>query len=288
MLHDNTYKNEGWTEVIEPKRSLLDVNLKELWRYRDLIMLFVRRDFVSIYKQTVLGPLWLFIQPLFTTITFYFVFSKIAKIPTDNVDPILFYLSGITLWNYFSDCFSKTSNTFVANAGIFGKVYFPRLATPISIVISSLIKLGIQVLLFAGIALYRVYFHGAQISINETILFLPILIILMAIMGLGLGIIFSALTTKYRDLSFLLTFGIQLLMYATPIIYPLSYTSGKLHKILSYNPLTPIIENFRYAFFGIGQLDIQGLIYTSVFSISVLILGVIIFNRVEKNFMDTV
>jgi lipopolysaccharide transport system permease protein len=256
MLHDNTYKNEGWTEVIEPKRSLLDVNLKELWRYRDLIMLFVRRDFVSVYKQTVLGPLWLFIQPLFTTITFYFVFSKIAKIPTDNVDPILFYLSGITLWNYFSDCFSKTSNTFVANAGIFGKVYFPRLATPISIVISSLIKLG--------------------------------LIILMAIMGLGLGIIFSALTTKYRDLSFLLTFGIQLLMYATPIIYPLSYTSGKLHKILSYNPLTPIIENFRYAFFGIGQLDIQGLIYTSVFSISVLILGVIIFNRVEKNFMDTV
>jgi lipopolysaccharide transport system permease protein len=288
MLHDNTYKNEGWTEVIEPKRSLLDVNLKELWRYRDLIMLFVRRDFVSVYKQTVLGPLWLFIQPLFTTITFYFVFSKIAKIPTDNVDPILFYLSGITLWNYFSDCFSKTSNTFVANAGIFGKVYFPRLATPISIVISSLIKLGIQVLLFAGIALYRVYFHGAQISINETILFLPILIILMAIMGLGLGIIFSALTTKYRDLSFLLTFGIQLLMYATPIIYPLSYTSGKLNKILSYNPLTPIIENFRYAFFGIGQLDIQGLIYTSVFSITVLILGVIIFNRVEKNFMDTV
>ena len=288
MLHDNTYKNEGWTEVIEPKRSLLDVNLKELWRYRDLIMLFVRRDFVSVYKQTVLGPLWLFIQPLFTTITFYFVFSKIAKIPTDNVDPILFYLSGITLWNYFSDCFSKTSNTFVANAGIFGKVYFPRLATPISIVISSLIKLGIQVLLFVGIALYRFYFHGAQISINETILFLPFLIILMAIMGLGLGIIFSALTTKYRDLSFLLTFGIQLLMYATPIIYPLSYTSGKLHKILSYNPLTPIIENFRYAFFGIGQLDIQGLIYTSVFSISVLILGVIIFNRVEKNFMDTV
>jgi lipopolysaccharide transport system permease protein len=288
MLHDNTYNKEGWTEVIEPKRSLLDVNLKELWRYRDLIMLFVRRDFVSVYKQTVLGPLWLFIQPLFTTITFYFVFSKIAKIPTDNVDPILFYLSGITLWNYFSDCFSKTSNTFVANAGIFGKVYFPRLATPISIVISSLIKLGIQVLLFAGIALYRVYFHGAQISINETILFLPILIILMAIMGLGLGIIFSALTTKYRDLSFLLTFGIQLLMYATPIIYPLSYTSGKLHKILSYNPLTPIIENFRYAFFGIGQLDIQGLIYTSVFSITVLILGVIIFNRVEKNFMDTV
>lgn len=280
--------DENWSEIIRPKRHWLDLNLLELWRYRDLIMLFVRRDFVSVYKQTVLGPLWLFIQPLFTTITFYFVFSKIAKIPTDNVDPILFYLSGITLWNYFSDCFSKTSNTFVANAGIFGKVYFPRLATPISIVISNLIKLGIQVLLFVCIAVYRVYFHDAQININETILLLPILILLMAIMGLGLGIIFSALTTKYRDLSFLLTFGIQLLMYATPIIYPLSFTSGKLHQILSYNPITPIIENFRYAFFGIGYLDISGLIYTSIFSFIVLILGVIIFNRVEKNFMDTV
>jgi lipopolysaccharide transport system permease protein len=281
-------KDESWTEIIRPKRHWLDLNLSELWRYRDLIMLFVRRDFVSVYKQTILGPLWLFIQPLFTTITFYFVFSKIAKIPTDNVDPILFYLSGITLWNYFSDCFSKTSNTFVANAGIFGKVYFPRLATPISIVISNLIKLGIQVLLFVGIAIYRVYFHGVVININETILLLPVLILLMAIMGLGLGIIFSALTTKYRDLSFLLTFGIQLLMYATPIIYPLSFTSGKLHQILSYNPITPIIENFRYAFFGIGYLDIPGLIYTTVFSLVVLILGVIIFNRVEKNFMDTV
>jgi lipopolysaccharide transport system permease protein len=288
MLVKVMSKDESWSEIIRPKRNWLDINLKELWSYRDLIMLFVRRDFVSVYKQTVLGPLWLFIQPLFTTITFYFVFSKIAKIPTDNVDPILFYLSGITLWNYFSDCFSKTSNTFVANAGIFGKVYFPRLTTPISIVISNLIKLGIQVLLFVGIALYRLYFHGAQININATILLLPILILLMAIMGLGLGIIFSALTTKYRDLSFLLTFGIQLLMYATPIIYPLSFTTGKLHQILSYNPITPIIENFRYAFFGIGYLDISGLIYTSIFSFVVLILGVIIFNRVEKNFMDTV
>lgn len=281
-------KDESWSEIIRPKSNWLDINLKELWRYRDLIMLFVRRDFVSVYKQTVLGPLWLFIQPLFTTITFYFVFSKIAKIPTDNVDPILFYLSGITLWNYFSDCFSKTSNTFVANAGIFGKVYFPRLATPISIVISNLIKLGIQVLLFIGIAFYRVYFHDAQINVNGTILLLPFLILLMAIMGLGLGIIFSALTTKYRDLSFLLTFGIQLLMYATPIIYPLSFTSGKLHQILSYNPITPIIENFRYAFFGIGYLDCAGLIYSAVFSVVVLVLGVLIFNRVEKNFMDTV
>ena len=279
---------ENWTEVISPKRSLLDINLKEIWRYRDLIMLFVRRDFVSQYKQTILGPIWLFIQPLFTTLTFFFVFNQIAKIPTDNIDPILFYLSGITLWNYFSDCFNKTSNTFVANAGIFGKVYFPRLATPLSIVFSNLIKLGIQVLLFLAIMGYQIIFKGAEVNINLHILILPFLIILMAVMGLGLGIIFSALTTKYRDLSFLLTFGIQLLMYATPIIYPLSYTSGKLHTIISMNPLTPILESFRYAFFSIGSFDWSGLVYTSIFSFSVLFFGIIIFNQVEKSFMDTV
>jgi lipopolysaccharide transport system permease protein len=279
---------ETWTEVISPKRSLFDINLSELWRYRDLIMLFVRRDFVSVYKQTILGPLWLFIQPLFTTLTFFFVFNKIAKIPTNNIDPILFYLSGITLWNYFSDCFSKTSNTFVANAGIFGKVYFPRLATPISIVFSNLIKLGIQVLLFLAIMIYQTIFNNVVINVNIHILILPYLILLMAVMGLGLGIIFSALTTKYRDLSFLLTFGIQLLMYATPIIYPLSYTGGKLHTIISMNPLTPIMESFRYAFFSIGTFDWSGLAYTSIFSFSVLFFGIIIFNQVEKSFMDTV
>ena len=279
---------EKWTEIISPKRSLLDINLKELWRYRDLIMLFVRRDFVSQYKQTILGPIWLFIQPLFTTLTFFFVFNQIAKIPTDNIDPILFYLSGITLWNYFSDCFNKTSNTFVANAGIFGKVYFPRLATPISIVFSNLIKLGIQVLLFIAIMGYQIIFKGAEVNINLHILILPFLIILMAVMGLGLGIIFSALTTKYRDLSFLLAFGIQLLMYATPIIYPLSYTGGKLHTIISMNPLTPIMESFRFAFFSIGSFDWSGLAYTSIFSFGVLFIGIIIFNQVEKSFMDTV
>ena len=287
-MNQKNSMTEKWTEVISPKRSLLDINLKEIWRYRDLIMLFVRRDFVSQYKQTILGPIWLFIQPLFTTLTFFFVFNQIAKIPTDNIDPILFYLSGITLWNYFSDCFNKTSNTFVANAGIFGKVYFPRLATPISIVFSNLIKLGIQILLFLAIMGYQMIFKGAEVNINLHILILPFLIILMAVMGLGLGIIFSALTTKYRDLSFLLTFGIQLLMYATPIIYPLSYTSGKLHTIISMNPLTPILESFRYAFFSIGSFDWSGLAYTSIFSFGVLFLGIIIFNQVEKSFMDTV
>jgi lipopolysaccharide transport system permease protein len=279
---------DSWTEIISPKRSLLDINLKELWRYRDLIMLFVRRDVVATYKQTILGPIWLFLQPLFTTLTFFFVFNQIAKIPTDGIDPILFYLSGITLWNYFSDCFNKTSNTFVANAGIFGKVYFPRLATPISIVISNLIKLGIQVLLFVAILIYQMITKDVLLNVNAYILILPYLIILMAVMGLGLGIIFSALTTKYRDLSFLLTFGIQLLMYATPIIYPLSYTGGKLHTIISMNPLTPIMESFRYAFFSIGTFDWSGLVFTSIFSFGVLFIGIIIFNQVEKSFMDTV
>lgn len=278
----------SWTEIIKSNRGWLDINLKEIWRYRDLILLFVRRDFVSIYKQTILGPIWLFIQPLFTTLIFYFVFNQIAKISTDGIDPMLFYLSGITLWNYFSDCFSRTSNTFVANASIFGKVYFPRLTAPISIILSNLIKFGIQVLLFIIIAVYQVMFNNAEIHMNSAILLLPVLILLMAILGLGMGILFSALTTKYRDLSFLLTFGIQLLMYATPIIYPLSFTSGKLHQLLSYNPITPIIENFRYSFFGIGTFDVGGLIYSTIFSISVLFIGILFFNKVENKFMDTV
>ncbi len=281
-------ENEKWTEIITPRRGWFDVNLKEIWRYRDLILLFVRRDFVSVYKQTILGPLWLFIQPVFTTLIFYFVFSQIANISTDGIDPILFYLSGITLWNYFSDCFNKTSNTFIANASIFGKVYFPRLTSPISIVLSSLIKLGIQFILFICIYAYQVLFEGVEFQVNYAIFLLPLLIFLMAILGLGMGILFSALTTKYRDLSFLLTFGIQLLMYATPIIYPLSYTGGKLHTILSYNPITSIIETFRFSVFGVGQLDIGGLVYSSVVSLFVLFIGILFFNRVENKFMDTV
>lgn len=281
-------KNGYWTEIISPKRGWLDINLREIWRYRDLIFLFVRRDFVSIYKQTILGPLWLIIQPLFTTLIFYFVFNRIAKISTDGIDPILFYLSGITMWNYFSDCFVKTSNTFTANASIFGKVYFPRMTTPISIVISNLIKFFIQLLLFGLITIYQTNVNGIDIQPNYYLIFLPYYIFLMAIMGLGFGIFFSALTTKYRDLSFLLAFGIQLLMYATPIIYPMSYTQGKLNTILSYNPISPIIENFRYSFFGVGNFDTSGLIYSSIFSFTALIFGTILFNRVENKFMDTV
>ncbi len=281
-------KNDIWTEIITPRRGWLDINLKEIWRYRDLILLFVRRDFVSVYKQTILGPLWLFIQPIFTTFIFYFVFNRIAKISTEGIDPILFYLSGITLWNYFSDCFLKTSNTFTSNASIFGKVYFPRLTTPISIVISNLIKFIIQLILFGCVVFYQVYFNDVKIQPNLYLLLLPYLVFLMAIMGLGMGILFSALTTKYRDLSFLLAFGIQLLMYATPIIYPLNFTQGKLHTILSYNPISPILENFRFSFFGSGNFDFSGLIYASIFSFLTLIIGIIFFNRVENKFMDTV
>ncbi len=287
----NTQENSNnaeWTEVIGPKKGLFDINLMELWRYRDLILLFVKRDLLAQYKQTILGPLWFFIQPLFTTLIFMFVFNRIARIPTDNVNPILFYLSGITLWNYFADCFNKTSNTFVANAGVFGKVYFPRLASPVSIVISNLAKLAIQVVLFLVVMSYLIFTQGLSIHINLSILLLPYLIFIMAVLGLGAGIIFSSLTTKYRDLSFLLQFGIQLMMYATPIIYPLSFTQGNMRTLISLNPITSIIETFRYSFFGIGQFDLMPLLYTSIFSFIVLGLGIIIFNQVEKSFMDTV
>jgi lipopolysaccharide transport system permease protein len=280
--------DKEWSQIIEPKRSFFKINLFEIWRYRDLIALFVRRDFVSQYKQTILGPIWLFLQPLFTTLTFYVVFSKIANLPTNNIDPILFYLSGITLWNYFSDCFTKTSNTFITNAGIFGKVYFPRLVSPISVVLSNLYKLGIQFVFFILVILFQYFFEGKTVQPNLTLFLLPVLILIMAMLGLGLGIIFSSLTTKYRDLSFLMGFGVQLLMYATPIIYPLSFTKGKLREVLEWNPITPIMENFRNILFTSGSFDWNGLVYSAVFSVVTLLSGVLIFNQVEKNFMDTV
>jgi len=274
--------------VITPKRGMFDVRLHELWGYRDLILLFVRRDFVAQYKQTILGPLWFIIQPVLTAIMFYVVFAKIAAIPTQHVHPFLFYFTGLTVWSYFSECFTKTSGTFVANANLFGKVYFPRLTVPISIVISGLFKLLIQLLIL--IFLIGIFsLSGIQhISIHWTLVLFPVYVILMAFMGLGLGILFSALTTKYRDLSFLLTFGVQLLMYATPIIYPLSFTSGRIHDALAYNPLTSILENVRYSIYGIGQFDAFGLLYTASFTLIVLIFGILVFNRIEQSFMDTV
>lgn len=281
-------EEDKWTEVITPRRGLFDIKLEELWRYRDLIAIFIKRDFVAIYKQTVLGPLWLFLQPIFTSLVFFFVFTKVARLPTDGIPPILFYMSGITMWTYFSDCFVKTSNVFVSNAHIFGKVYFPRLATPLSIVMSNLLKLLIQLTL---LLIFMIGFYSSgKLSVypNWTLVLLPFLICLMALLGLGMGIIFSSLTTKYRDLAFLIQFGIQLLMYSTPVIYPLSSTGGKLRTALTLNPLTGILETFRYSLFGQGVFDPMLLLYCLGFTFVTLFFGIIIFNQVDRSFMDTV
>ena len=277
---------ENWTEVIEPNKSLFNLNFKELWKYRDLILIFVRRDIVSVYKQTVLGPLWFFLGPLFTVFTFVFVFNQIAKISTDNIPAPLFYLAGTTLWNYFQACLSGTSNTFISNAGIFGKVYFPRLVSPISMVISNLLKFGIQLLMF--LCFWGYYYYKGSITPNIYILLLPFLIILMGAMALGIGIIISSLTTKYRDLSYFIGFGISLLMYITPVIYPISAIPDMYKPLVEFNPIAPIIETFRFGFTGSGYFTWNGLIYSSVFTIIVLFIGTILFNKIERTFMDTV
>jgi lipopolysaccharide transport system permease protein len=279
---------EHWDLVIEPKAHLLDLNLKEVWKYRDLLLLFVKRDFIAQYKQTILGPLWHVIQPIFTTIMFLLVFGKIANIPTDGIHPILFYMSGITIWNYFSSCITSTSSTFVANAGIFGKVYFPRLVIPLSSVLSNMVKFGIQFLLLViMIAFYA--FGGTPVHVGIPLLFIPVLVVMMAGLGLGLGIIISSLTTKYRDLTVLISFGVQLLMYATPVVYPLSFLKGKSYASwIQWNPLTPIVEAFRYALFGRGSFEVTGLLYSGGFIVVVLFIGLLIFSKVERTFMDTV
>ena len=283
----NAIEDEEWNLVIKPKRHLLDIDFKDIWRYRDLIVLFVRRDFVAKYKQTVLGPLWFLIQPILTTLMYLIVFGNIAKISTDGLPKMLFYLSGIVGWTYFSTCLTTTSNTFVANAGIFGKVYFPRLTLPISIVISNLVQFFIQLLLLAAFMLYF-GITGANFQPNIYVLLLPALVILMAALGLGFGIIISSLTTKYRDLTNLVSFGVQLWMYATPVIYPLSTIPEDYKIYLLANPLTPIIETFRYALLGAGTLNWMHLLYSLGFTIVVLTVGVLLFNKVEQTFMDTV
>ena len=284
---DNITQNEQWTEVITPTNGVFDLKLVDVWRYRDLLMLLVRRDFVSIYKQTILGPIWFFLQPLFTTLTFVIVFGQIAHISTDGMPQVLFYMTGVTLWNYFSDCLNKTSTVFRDNASIFGKVYFPRLVMPLSIVISNLIKFGIQFLLLMGFWVYYLVTTDT-IHPNIYILLIPLIVILMAAQGLGWGMIISSMTTKYRDLVFLLTFGIQLLMYATPVIYPLSSISGDYRVFIEYNPLTPLLEIFRYALLGSGAFSWTLLVYSIVSSLIVVALGAIVFTKVEKSFMDTV
>ncbi len=276
-----------WTLEIKPVSGWLNFHFKDVWRYRDLLLMFVRRDFVAVYKQTILGPFWFFIQPILTTITFTIVFGKIAKIPTDGIPPILFYMSGIVCWGYFSDCLTRTSSTFITNANIFGKVYFPRLVSPLSNVISLLMKFAIQLFLLIGFLIYF-KFQGSTVSPNIYILIIPYLILLMAGLGLGFGIIVSSLTTKYRDLTFLVSFGVQLLMYATPVIYPLSALDDKYRWIVLANPMTSIIETFRYSILGAGSFNPENLIYTTIFMIIILAIGIVIFNRVEKTFMDTV
>jgi len=277
----------NWTLEIKPVSGWFNLHLKDVWRYRDLLFMFVRRDFVSVYKQTILGPFWFFVQPILTTITFTIVFGNIAKIPTDGIPPMLFYMSGIVCWGYFSDCLSRTSSTFITNANIFGKVYFPRLVSPLSNIISLLMKFGIQMLLLICFLIYF-KFQGSDVNPNAYILLTPYLILLMAGLGLGVGIIVSSLTTKYRDLTFLVGFGVQLLMYATPVIYPLSALPEKYKWIVLLNPMTSIVDTFRFAFLGAGTFDMGNLIYTSVFVLVVLTIGIIVFNRVEKTFMDTV
>lgn len=281
------HEDDNWTLIIQPKRSPFELRLAELWQARDLIMLFVWRDFVSVYKQTILGPLWYLIQPLLTTLIFTVIFGRIANLPTDGLPQFLFYMSGTVIWAYFAECLNKTANTFVGNAHLFGKVYFPRLAVPVSILISNLVAFAIQLLLFVAFAAYFLL-SGAEVRPNAWLLLLPVLTVMMAGLGLGFGIIVSSMTTRYRDLRFLVTFGVQLWMYATPVIYPVSAVPEQLQWLIRANPLTPIVEAFRYGFLGAGTVDGGMLLYSAGFMLAVLLIGITIFNRVERTFMDTV
>lgn len=276
------------TLIISPDHKWFDFHLKEIWNYRDLLVLFVKRDILTVYKQTILGPLWFLIQPLISTIVFSFIFNKIAKISTDNIPPYLFYMSGLIAWNYFSDCFLTTSRTFTANASIFGKVYFPRIIIPLSKILSGLVKLFVQLIMFFMFYFYYTFLGYEGVFILNIIIILPFLILQMGILGLGLGMIISSLTTKYRDLSYLVAFGTQLLMYASPIVYPLSYVPEKYKYFIILNPLTPIIEGFRQGLVGSGQLDFNMLFYSICTTIIIFFFGLLFFNKIEKKFMDTV
>lgn len=280
-------KENRWDLIVRPQSSILDFNVREIWSYRDLLVLLVKRDFISFYKQTILGPFWFFIQPLFTTVIYTFVFGGMADISTDGLPQPLFYIAGITAWNYFSECLTKTSTVFKDNANIFGKVYFPRLIMPLSIILSNLIRFSVQVLLMLILMLFY-YFKGELFHFTWAITLFPFLIILMALLGLGLGLVITALTTKYRDLAFLITFGTQLLMYTTTVIYPLSSAPSNYKSLIELNPMTGIIECFRFAFLGKGELTFYSIGYSTIFTVVVLILGVLIFNKTEKTFVDTI
>lgn len=280
-------EDSEWDLVLTSKKAWFELHLDQIWRYRDLLMLFVRRDIVSFYKQTIFGPLWYFIQPVFTTIVFTFVFGNLAKLPTDGLPQPLFYMAGIMAWNYFADCLTKTSTLFKDNAAIFGKVYFPRIISPLSIIISNLLRFAIQMLLFIGMIVYYL-FQGVEFSIGPEILLFPVFILFMAMQGLGLGMIITSMTTKYKDLSIVLPFGVQLLMYTTTVIYPLSSLSGDMYWIVALNPMSFVIEGIKQSALGAGVITINTFAYTFFISALILFLGVLIFNKVEKNFIDTI
>lgn len=285
------HNDDTWLYEISSEKKAFDLNLKEVWRYRDLLVLFVKRDITTVYKQTILGPLWYFIQPLFTSIIFTLVFNNLGSISTGNIPPFLFNLAGITAWNYFTACFTGTSDTFRSNAGIFGKVYFPRVIMPMSITISNLMKFGIQLLIFF-IFYFYFFFQGVELSPNSNLLLFPVYVVMMALLGLGMGMIVSSMTTKYRDLNVLVGFAVSLLMYVSAVPYPLSEARKKLPPfvadMVAYNPLTQIIEGFRYMLLNTGSFSWLGFFYTLAVSIVLFLVGLVIFNRTEKSFIDTV
>ena len=283
-------KNTPWLFEITPKNKFFTLNLKEVWQYRDLLFLFVKRDITTLYKQTVLGPLWYLIQPLFTSITFTIIFNNLAGISTGSVPPFLFNLASITIWNYFTSCLTGTSNTFAANAGIFGKVYFPRIIAPITVVISNLIRFGIQLFIFFVFYTYF-FWKGAPLHFDWTLLLFPLTVLLMGVLGLGIGMIISSLVTKYRDFNYLIGFGVQLLMYISAVIYPMALISEKIPEyawLVRYNPLAYVIETTRHMLLGIGEVPVFGMIYTIVVTVVLFIIGILLFNRTEKSFIDTV
>jgi lipopolysaccharide transport system permease protein len=281
---------QQWLYEISPKKSLFSLHLGEIWRYRDLLMLLVRRDVVTLYKQTILGPLWYLIQPLFTSVIFTIIFNNIAGIETGTVPPFLFNLASITAWNYFSNCLTSTSDTFKANASLFGKVYFPRVIMPLSIVVSNLVKFALQLLILVAFYTYF-YFSGAGVSPDSSILLFPVIVVLMGLLGLGLGMIISSLVTKYRDLTFLITFGVQLLMYLSAVNYPMELIREKMPDfawVVEYNPMAYIVELSRYMLLGTGSFSVWGFVYTVIVTVVVLISGLVVFNNTEKSFIDTV
>lgn len=284
----SSVKKEERITIIKSTTGWFDLNLQKIWEYKDLLFLFVKRDFTAIYKQTLLGPLWHFLQPLISSLIFTFAFSFIARISTAGIPPVLFYLSGIVPWSYFADCTTRTSNTFVQNAGIFGKVFFPRLIAPMAVVISNLIRFAAQFILF--LILFFVYYlkDNSSIHPNEYILLLPFLILIMACLGLGVGVIVSSLTVRYKDLANLVGFGVQLLMYLSPVLFPVSIWPEKIRWIVFINPMTSIIETFRYGFLGTGEFHLVPLLYSSCFAFAILFIGILLFNRSEKNFIDTI